>query len=162
MKNRLDIDSKVNPQDPFQSSFVSRSIGKPSQFNSKAAVENSKSDREISVGSDVSGPSSHAGAFLAMLQDQSPQANEVAVHRGTIHQGKTLNKHEEDKISSFSIELKDFGSSDVRVVQAGSNFEVTIELADKSKLPANPILFTQVVKQLLAERFGKNFSVKVR
>jgi hypothetical protein len=161
MKNRLDIDSKPSPQDLAQPSFVSRAVAKPSLLKVREPIGDMKVLGEARKGPDFPEASTQAGAFLAMLQDQSTKANEVVMNRGTIHQSRQLNKQEEEKVSAFSIELKDFGSSDVKVVQSGSSFEVTIELADKSKLPANPILFTQVVKQLLAERFGKNFSVKV-
>jgi hypothetical protein len=103
-----------------------------------------------------------AGLFLSYLQTDITQQQEQAKYGGTILRNQTLKLQEKSKNSSFKVELTEFGDATIDVTQNGDSIQLTIELSDKTKMPANLLLFNQIVKKQLDEQFNSNFSIKVR
>ncbi len=101
--------------------------------------------------------------FLAMLQTDTPQ--EVAINMknpGTIQRGKSLKGEREKSVSTFKIEFKDIGEAEIMVSQIGESYSVVIDVQDKSKIPANPLLFKKIVEDQLSSNLGVSFKLQVR
>ncbi len=121
-----------------------------------------RSTAPLSSKSEKFDPNPHESAFLAMVQGQSLQQPEVSSQNlGTVSKTRTLKECTQENKSKFEIEFKDLGKAGVEVVQRGGEYVITINMQDKSKIPANPLLFRQLIEKQLGSQFGVNFKIRV-
>ncbi|MDX1668114.1 MAG: hypothetical protein R3194_01740 [Limnobacter sp.] len=101
-------------------------------------------------------------SFLAMLQnDPVVEATGKSALAGANKSNKSEANEKRTAVSELEIDFKDFGKSDVKVVQTGDSYKVSINLRDKSKIPSNPLLFKQIIEKELSATLGAQIRIEL-